>query len=88
MDAYRAFGLDTQRYHLDSSSFSVHGAYERASTVDPGSIEITYGYSKDHRPDLKQFITEMICGNDGAAPLAFQVSSGNQSDPSVFAERL
>ncbi|MGF1603591.1 MAG: hypothetical protein ACFCU8_16515 [Thermosynechococcaceae cyanobacterium] len=25
MDAYRLFGLDAGRYHLDSSSFSVHG---------------------------------------------------------------
>lgn len=28
MDAYRIFELDAGRYHLDSSSFSVHGAYE------------------------------------------------------------
>lgn len=87
MDAYRTFGLETQRYHLDSSSFSVHGDYKRAASAS-GCIEITYGHSKDHRPDLKQFITEMICSNDGAVPLAFQVSSGNQSDKAVFAERL
>nr|WP_041641024.1 hypothetical protein [Trichormus azollae] len=24
-------------------------------------ITITYGYSGDHRPELKQFIIEMIC---------------------------
>lgn len=89
MDAYRTFGLEALRYHLDSSSFSVHGAYEReGAAAAPGCIEITYGHSKDHRPDLKQFITEMICSNDGAIPLAFQVSSGNQSDKAVFAERL
>ncbi|MEO1396920.1 MAG: IS1634 family transposase [Cyanobacteria bacterium J06634_5] len=89
MDAYRAFGLKTPRYHLDSSSFSVHGAYEKAiSETEPGCIEITYGHTKDHRPDLKQFITEMICSNDGAVPLGFQVSSGNQADKAVFAERL
>ena len=30
----------------------------------------------------------MICSNDGGVPLAFQVSSGHQSDKAVFAERL
>ncbi len=87
MDGYRAFGLEARRYHLDSSSFGVHGAYEETARA-PDCIEITYGHSQDHRPDLKQIITEMICSNDGAVPLAFQVASGNQSDKAVFAERL
>jgi transposase len=89
MDAYRAFGLNAHRYHLDSSSFNVHGTYEAsASEKSEGCIEITYGHSKDHRPDLKQFMVEMVCSNDGAVPLAFQVASGNQSDKAVFAQRL
>ena len=87
MVAYRQFGLDVYRYHLDSSSMSVHGAYEAAGESE-GSIAITHGYSKDHRPDLKQFVIEMICCNDGEVPLAFEVSSGNQSDKAVFAQRL
>ena len=87
MDAYGIFGLDAGRYHLDSSSISVHGAYEAVNET-VGSLEITYGHSKDHRPDLKQFITEMVCSHDGAVPLSFQVASGNQSDPAVFGARL
>lgn len=87
MDAYRVFELDVRRYHLDSSSLSVHGVYA-GQEVPHGSIEITHGYSRDHRPDLKQFIVEMICANDGEVPLAFSVASGNQSDKAVFAQRL
>lgn len=87
MAAYQTFGLNSRRYHLDSSSLSVHGAYERTND-EPGCIEITHGYSKDHRPDLKQFVVETICTNDGGIPLAFEVASGNQSDKAVFAERL
>lgn len=87
MDASGIFGLDAGRYHLDSSSFSVHGAYDDVAE-DIGSIAITYGHSKDHRPDLKQFITEMVCSHDGSVPLSFQVASGNQSDQAVFGERL
>jgi transposase len=86
MDGYRAFGLDTSRYHFDTSSLSVEGAYEH----DPseGEIEMTHGYSKDHRPDLKQFIVEMMCCNDGDVPLSFAAASGNQSDKAIVAKRV
>ena len=87
VDAYRCYELEVRRYHLDSSSWSVHGTYEDTSE-EPGCIEIRHGYSKDHRPDLKQFVIDMICGNDGEVPLAFEVGSGNQSDKAVFGQRL
>ena len=32
-------------------------------------IEITYGYSRDRRPDLKQFLIDTICSGDGDVPL-------------------
>ena len=32
-------------------------------------IEITYGYWRDHRPDLKEFILDLICSGDGDIPL-------------------
>jgi transposase len=34
-------------------------------TAVPQPIVITYGYSRDHRPDLKQFILDVICSEDG-----------------------
>ncbi|WP_216644989.1 hypothetical protein, partial [Microcystis aeruginosa] len=39
---------------------------EEIAVKSPKEITITYGYSRDHRPDLKQFIIEMICSGDGA----------------------
>jgi hypothetical protein len=36
------------------------------SQISPVPIKITYGYSRDHRPDLKQFILDLICSGDGA----------------------
>lgn len=47
---------------------------------------ITYGYSRDHRPDLKQFILDLICSSDGDVPLFLKVASGNESDQKVFAQ--
>ncbi|MEO0942946.1 MAG: IS1634 family transposase [Cyanobacteria bacterium J06642_12] len=83
MEAYRVMGLEVRRYHLDSSSLSVHGAYEKGEESE-GRIQITHGYSKDNHPDLKQFIVETICCNDGEVPLAFEVASCNQSDKAVY----
>jgi Transposase len=51
----------------------------------PVPIKITYGYSRDHRPDLKQFILDLICSGDGDVPLFLRVASGNESDNSIFA---
>lgn len=87
MEAHQRFGLQTSRYHLDSSSMSVEGEYE-SKEEETVELHITHGYSKDHRPDLKQFIIEMSCSNDGGVPLAMAVADGNQADKAVFGERL
>jgi len=53
--------------HLDSSSFHVDGNYINNTACEeaqPEGIEITYGYSRDHRPDLKQFILDLMCSGD------------------------
>lgn len=55
------------------------------SQISPVPIKITYGYSRDHRPDLKQFILDLICSGDGDVPLFFRVASGNESDSAIFA---
>jgi transposase len=53
--------------------------------MSPVPIQLTYGYSRDHRPDLKQFILDLICSGDGDVPLFLRSASGNESDNSVFA---
>ena len=86
MPAYRHFGLSAQSLHLDSSSVSVTGDYPASSDESIETISITYGYSKDHRPDLKQFLVDLICSSDGEVPLFLRVGDGNESDRAVFAE--
>ena len=54
----------------------------------PLPIPITYGYSRDHRPDLKQFIIDLICSGDGDVPLFFKVADGTQTDSAVFGQIL
>lgn len=86
--AARKFGVKMDSLHLDSSSFHVDGDYINKATQEesePGGIEITYGYSRDHRPDLKQFILDLMCSGDGDIPLYLRVGDGNESDSAMFA---
>lgn len=85
MQAHQKFELETKSLHLDSSSFSLKGSYE---TEDIESLKITYGYSKDHRPDLKQFMMDVICTADGDVPLFVKIADGNESDRAVFAQLM
>jgi len=50
-------------------------------------LKITHGYSKDHRPDLKQAIVEMMVSQDGGVPTIYNAHSGNASDSVIFRER-
>ncbi len=39
---------------------------------------------RDKRPDLKQFLMDLICTNDGDVPLWMRIGSGNESDQKQF----
>ncbi len=92
MLAHQRFNLSTKSLHLDSSSFSLEGSYEidssDESTESIESVKITYGYSKDHRPDLKQFMMDVICTGDGDVPLFVRIGDGNESDRAIFAQLM
>ena len=51
----------------DTTSFSLTGEYIQDS--DEHAIRITHGHSKDHRPDLKQIVLELLVTHDGGIPL-------------------
>jgi|APDOM4702015248_1054824.scaffolds.fasta_scaffold41765_1 transposase len=86
--AARQFGVKLDSLHLDSSSFHVDGEYLQSQDeiVEPGAIHITHGYSRDHRPDLKQFIVDLMCSGDGDIPLYLRVGDGNETDSAMFAQ--
>jgi len=81
--AISEFNVDTQQLHNDSTSISVHGVYRDAvGTVRGGQPTpvITFGHSKDHRPDLKQLVWILTVSADGAVPLAYRLADGNTVD--------
>ncbi len=59
---------------------------EAEENAEPVPIEITHGYSRDYRPDLKQFTGAMITSGDGDVPLYLRVGNGNDADQAVFTE--
>lgn len=89
LTAIREFDIDASQLHNDSTSISVHGAYEQADgreRAGKATVAITHGHSKDHRPDLKQLVVLLTVSADGAVPLAQRVCDGNTSDSTTHIE--
>ena len=78
------YGVSKKFRHMDSTSMTVEGEYD---SDDPTPL-ITFGYSKDHRSDLKQFMIYLMSSQDGDVPLLAQTVAGNSSDKKLFRERL
>jgi transposase len=89
LTAARKFGVECKSAHFDSTSLSVEGEYLPESQVTGGvapvPIRITHGYSRDRRPDLKQFVMNLVCWGDGEIPAFIELADGNQSDKTRFA---
>jgi transposase len=75
------FGLERRYVHFDTTSHSVWGEYDFPEEQDL-PFRITYGYSKDKRPDLKQFVLSTLCV-DRAVPMWGKPEDGNASDKTL-----
>ena len=82
-NALTVFEVDPRRLNFDTTSVSVFGDYDLA---DP-PFETTYGYSKDKRPDLKQFLVSMLCVDRNISILG-TTTDGNASDKTLNNELL
>ena len=78
-------GIDLRFNHLDTTSFSLSGEY--VPERDEQAITITHGYSRDHRPDLKQAVLELMVSQDGGVPFVSKSWDGNTSDNEIFQAR-
>lgn len=88
--ALKQYGIQVRFAHGDTSAFSLHGEYkvdpDEVDNDEPQPITITYGHSKDHRPDLKQAILSLICANESLIPVYLNTLSGNTSDKASLPE--
>jgi transposase len=80
----REFEVSLDELHNDSTSVSFFGVYEAAGKEGRrrgrATHAITWGHSKDHRPDLKQLLYILTISEDGGVPVYFTTASGNQTD--------
>ena len=78
-------GIDLRCNHLDTTSFARSGEYIPES--DEQAMTITHGDSRDHRPDLKQAVLELMVAQDGGSPFVSQSWDGHTSDIEIFQAR-
>jgi transposase len=98
------FGIKVSSGHIDGTSISVEGKYiqseekqkeiaaekgeEKEEEDEPVPIRINHGYSRDHRPDLKQFTLSLLTTGGEGIPLFLQVGDGNKLDSQAFPEMI
>lgn len=80
--ARQIFGVSARHVHVDTTSFSVSGAYQTGEQEEgeENVIAITYGYSRDHREDLKQWMLALAPTQEGDVPRFLRPLDGNSSD--------
>lgn len=88
--AVRQFQVRLDELHNDSTTISFFGAYPQAQEEGrrrgKPTCAITYGHSKDHRPDLKQLLYILTLSEDGGVPVHVATAHGNTADDQTHIE--
>jgi transposase len=81
--AVKLFDLETCHAHQDTTSITLYGDYDLYGDPDiQHPFVITYGFNKDHRPDLKQLVHSLLCVDHGI-PIFSRCYDGNKSDKRI-----
>ena len=85
--------------HFDTTSISLYGEYADDKKIDSNAsdsdaltanlsiktpIDVTYGYSKANRPDLKQVVLNLATTGVANFPIWMEACNGNASDKTVL----
>lgn len=84
--AAQQLGLGPTMTHLDTTSFHVDGCYNSKEEPEAEVVQLTRGYSRDHRPDLNQVMLELIVDQQAGIPLLMKPLSGNSADTLAFGQ--
>ncbi len=88
--AGRTENVETRVQSLDTTSFSTFGEYPESDDELPAApqlISITYGHSKDRRPDLSPAVVELIVSQDGRVATFMKWHDRNASDSVICRKR-
>jgi transposase len=88
--ARKVFEVSARQVHVDTTSFCVSGTYAAGEQEESEArvIAITYGYSRDHREDLKQWMLALATTQEGDVPLFLRPLNGNSSDKVTLASAV
>lgn len=83
--AVRQFSIAMDEFHQDTTTVTFSGTFNDQPRPEEANRppRITFGYNKDHRPDLKQLLYSITISADGAVPVHCKLYDGNTSDDSV-----
>ena len=86
--AVRAFQVELRQTHNDTTTVTFAGAYQNQAPAEKldRPPRITFGYNKDHRPDLKQLLFSITVSADGTVPVHCKTYDGNVTDDQVHIE--
>src|SRR5262245_50533471 len=86
--AVREFQVELRQTHNDTTTVTFAGAYHNQAPAEQRDRppRITFGYNKDHRPDLKQLLFSITVSADGAVPVHCKTYDGNVTDDQVHIE--
>jgi transposase len=87
--AVRTFDVDLSELHNDSTTVTFTGQYRGATGHSHRGLpthRLTFGFNKDHRPDLKQLLYILTTAADGAVPVWCSVDHGNTTDDQTHIE--
>lgn len=65
--------------HSDTTAYALMGDYPSPDTGPTAPVSLTWGHSKDHRPDLRQIMAGITMDEEGCV-LAGKMLSGHTSD--------
>ena len=84
----REFAIDLSEMHQDTTTVTFSGQYDGQDPAEKAERppRITFGYNKDHRPDMKQLVYGITISSDGAVPIHCKTYDGNTSDDQVHTE--
>lgn len=77
----QAYELPTDIARCDTSSFSV---YHQLDETEEKKSLLRFGYSKDHRPDLRQYRQLLGTLDPAGVPLVSETLAGNDADDPVY----
>lgn len=81
-----AFDIRMSEFHQDSTTVSFYGKYKKKAKFDKKPVFLIQGFNKDHRPDLKQLVFNLVVSSDASVPIHFNIHDGNVTDDTIQIE--